>query len=324
MRSDMSRLAGGEMGGADREGGADVCTYRVLHVEPDCREGDGHASARANEGVSAQLDIHAHPLGYACVMKTTAEGSALIFELQGRAELRHFLLSYLDVRMAEGLECILDNSLMTEILAGPEASEEPVPTDDEANSMQRTFRDGRDLGEAHVGGEARREEEGEPNGRQRANHMSILYEGPIGAKDWSNGDPEGLQGSSHTDYGSGQGIVSFDIDSALDTPASPGCTSQRYDAKMKMVSNYFYLPINEASEMLNICPTVLKKICRRNGVARWPFRKLKSIGKLTEKIKESIEKSEAGSGWEPNTVSQQLRCELEFLDREKRSILGHS
>ena len=37
---------------------------------------------------------------------------------------------------------------------------------------------------------------------------------------------------------------------------------------------YFHLPIEEAARRLNICPTVMKKICRKNGVLRWPYRKV--------------------------------------------------
>ncbi|CAK7352838.1 unnamed protein product [Dovyalis caffra] len=40
---------------------------------------------------------------------------------------------------------------------------------------------------------------------------------------------------------------------------------------------YFHLPIEDASRRLNLCPTVVKKICRKFGMNRWPYRKIKSI-----------------------------------------------
>eukprot|EP00240_Pyramimonas_obovata_P016288 CAMPEP_0118927046 /NCGR_PEP_ID=MMETSP1169-20130426/4615_1 /TAXON_ID=36882 /ORGANISM="Pyramimonas obovata, Strain CCMP722" /LENGTH=271 /DNA_ID=CAMNT_0006868737 /DNA_START=206 /DNA_END=1018 /DNA_ORIENTATION=- len=46
------------------------------------------------------------------------------------------------------------------------------------------------------------------------------------------------------------------------------------------IAQYFHLPINDAAKELGICLTVLKKICRRNGLKRWPHRKLKSIDKI--------------------------------------------
>jgi len=39
----------------------------------------------------------------------------------------------------------------------------------------------------------------------------------------------------------------------------------------------FNLPIAVAARKLDTCPTVLKKFCRRHGVVRWPYRKLKGL-----------------------------------------------
>lgn len=40
------------------------------------------------------------------------------------------------------------------------------------------------------------------------------------------------------------------------------------------VQQHFHKPIKEAARDLGMCTTVLKKICRKNGVQRWPYRKL--------------------------------------------------
>ncbi|EFJ05382.1 hypothetical protein SELMODRAFT_73105, partial [Selaginella moellendorffii] len=45
--------------------------------------------------------------------------------------------------------------------------------------------------------------------------------------------------------------------------------------KMSDLAQHFHLPINAAAKELGICPTVLKKICRRNGMRRWPHRKVR-------------------------------------------------
>lgn len=49
-------------------------------------------------------------------------------------------------------------------------------------------------------------------------------------------------------------------------------------AKMKLsdFSDYFHLPIDDAAKEVNLCPTVVKKICRKEGLARWPHRKVPS------------------------------------------------
>ena len=40
---------------------------------------------------------------------------------------------------------------------------------------------------------------------------------------------------------------------------------------------YFNTPIMEVAEELNICITLMKKICRRNGIDRWPHRRIRSL-----------------------------------------------
>lgn len=42
------------------------------------------------------------------------------------------------------------------------------------------------------------------------------------------------------------------------------------------VEQTFDMPIEAAARTLGVCTTVVKKICRANGVVRWPFRKLQS------------------------------------------------
>lgn len=44
-----------------------------------------------------------------------------------------------------------------------------------------------------------------------------------------------------------------------------------------VLCKYFHLPIKEASDVLGICPTSLKKICRTHGLQRWPHRRVKSV-----------------------------------------------
>ncbi|KAH6827010.1 hypothetical protein C2S53_016153 [Perilla frutescens var. hirtella] len=52
---------------------------------------------------------------------------------------------------------------------------------------------------------------------------------------------------------------------------------------LKDFVDYFDRPIEDAARKLNICPTVMKKICRKHGVLRWPYRKIKSIQRKISK-----------------------------------------
>jgi hypothetical protein len=48
----------------------------------------------------------------------------------------------------------------------------------------------------------------------------------------------------------------------------------------EQLTKYFHLPINDVAKELGICATMLKKICRKNGIPRWPHRKVRSQGSL--------------------------------------------
>ena len=43
------------------------------------------------------------------------------------------------------------------------------------------------------------------------------------------------------------------------------------------LAQYFHVGINEAAEALGICPSAIKRICRRHGLNRWPHRRIISL-----------------------------------------------
>ena len=57
------------------------------------------------------------------------------------------------------------------------------------------------------------------------------------------------------------------------------------------LAKYYHLPINEAAKEMDICTSVLKKICRKKGIKRWPHRKFKSLDRLITSLddKEQVE-----------------------------------
>merc|ERR1712137_9817 len=78
------------------------------------------------------------------------------------------------------------------------------------------------------------------------------------------------------------------------------------------LSRYFHLPINDVSRELGVCTTVLKRICRQNGISRWPHRKIKSIDGLIESLEEVAA-----------TQPSDLACIQKYLDlfQQKRLFL---
>lgn len=50
------------------------------------------------------------------------------------------------------------------------------------------------------------------------------------------------------------------------------------------LSECFNMPSEDAAKKLGVGLTVLKRICRKFGVPRWPFRKLKSLDRLITNV----------------------------------------
>ena len=97
------------------------------------------------------------------------------------------------------------------------------------------------------------------------------------------------------------------------TNASPeAMVSQPQTLTLENLSQYFHLPINDVAKELGICATVLKKICRKNGINRWPHRKIKSIDKMIESLEELTHTN-------PNDLPS-LLSDIETL-KEKREFL---
>lgn len=90
----------------------------------------------------------------------------------------------------------------------------------------------------------------------------------------------------------------------------PLASAQSMD--FEQLSSFFHLPINDASKELGICTTLLKKICRRNGITRWPYRKIRSLDKRISTLEIAIAKNPE--------AEQQLTKEISAL-HDKRRIL---
>ncbi|XP_055819280.1 uncharacterized protein LOC129888300 [Solanum dulcamara] len=84
--------------------------------------------------------------------------------------------------------------------------------------------------------------------------------------------------------------------------------------KLKDFAGYLHLPIETAAKKLKICPTVMKKICRRDGLPRWPYRKIKSI-------KRKI--SERGKSLSSTDVKERESAKIDIrkLEKELANIL---
>lgn len=69
--------------------------------------------------------------------------------------------------------------------------------------------------------------------------------------------------------------------------------------------DHFHLPIEEASEKVDFCPTVLKKTCRKAGLTRWPHRKVYLVFDIVINVSESM--------WCLVSVSLYVSCDKRFF-----------
>lgn len=63
----------------------------------------------------------------------------------------------------------------------------------------------------------------------------------------------------------------------------------------EVLQGYFDLPLGEASKELGVSTTIVKRLCRKLGIARWPYRQLASLDKSISKLHGLLETAEDAS-----------------------------
>ncbi|ELR19000.1 RWPRK domain containing protein [Acanthamoeba castellanii str. Neff] len=85
------------------------------------------------------------------------------------------------------------------------------------------------------------------------------------------------------------------------------------DIGLEQLTKYFHLPINAVAKELGVCATVLKKICRKNGIPRWPHRKIKSLDKMIGSLQAISPKSPEDE--------ERIKQEIAALVNKKRYLI---
>ncbi|KAJ6994608.1 hypothetical protein D5086_013640 [Populus alba] len=80
--------------------------------------------------------------------------------------------------------------------------------------------------------------------------------------------------------------------------------------KLDDFRQYFHLPIEDAARRLHLCPTVVKKICRKFGMTRWPHRKIKSIHRQLTDLQVLLNSSDAEERARAQVETMRLQGEI--------------
>ena len=108
-----------------------------------------------------------------------------------------------------------------------------------------------------------------------------------------------------------EAVVPSEMPSLKDLPTYPA-DFDRHALTFEDLSYFFHLPLGVVSRHLGMGGTVFKKICRKNGIPRWPHRKLCSIEKTIRSLEERLS--------DPQESPERIRASIERLRAEIQQI----
>ncbi|GMF15536.1 unnamed protein product [Phytophthora lilii] len=101
--------------------------------------------------------------------------------------------------------------------------------------------------------------------------------------------------------------------SATTPPVRPISNATR-NISFSMLQPHFERPLQQAADSFGVCTTLLKKICRRNGISNWPYRKICGLRKSIASMAKQVNYFD---GEQKRAYADQL----EKLERELQSYL---
>ncbi|KAG5185837.1 putative NIN-like transcription factor [Tribonema minus] len=83
---------------------------------------------------------------------------------------------------------------------------------------------------------------------------------------------------------------------------------------LELLQSFYNVPLAELAKELGLSLTLLKKICRKYGIQRWPHRQIRSINKSAQELTERI------NGATSHEERAELQSQLHLLEKKKRLV----
>lgn len=97
---------------------------------------------------------------------------------------------------------------------------------------------------------------------------------------------------------------------------STSTTAKTHGLTLKDLIPVFDLPIKDAAARLNLCTTLLKQLCRRIGIQRWPQRKIAALDKRISKLEDTLRKES------DSMEKSKLKSDLDILTLERDRVIN--
>lgn len=97
-------------------------------------------------------------------------------------------------------------------------------------------------------------------------------------------------------------------------PVRPITNASR-NIKFGMLQPHFERPLQEAALKFGVCTTLLKKICRKNGIANWPYRRICGLRKSIASMEKQVQYFDGDQKKSYADQLKKLQIELEAYKR---------